>query len=489
MSRSYAYHIGLSWPDYLKVNEISGVGDDVRQLRDEVSSSNRKIIATYEELQREHITATKLISDAVSSGFEQLSFDMQAISSGITELTSVFEWGFSELIAGVGRINDLLSELVQIAKTPAQTWAYEQFEIARDAFRQGLYEEALEYLNRSIEGYGGNTGYKLEYRFHFLLGTIRMGSFQNNSQDIVKLNEAENAFLNAARYARQDYPKEAGRAFLAAGWTAYCQGKMPGAEQYTEQALSFYPDLAEAHFQSAKFHMHVGNPDRALPFLKQAIELDRGYSIKAAADNDFKRYEAKVHALLGILRQEAKEKAEKTLVATQKQAVETEKQRVQEFTLTKYAELAPAKHALNEASGAAQHHTYFGYLDALSFCAQARQNLLKATADFVTGANAEVKQRIAELNNRIYAVNPNPKEVAFKILMTLGIITSLILAYIGSQGSIFGFVIVLLLGWFLSVCIAVTGERIRTRITIATLKGEKDQLERANSEIQRIQAQ
>ena len=136
MSRSYAYHIGLSWPDYLKVNEISGVGDDVRQLRDEVSSSNRQIIATYEELQREHIAAVGSLNDAVSSGFEQLSFDMQAISSGITELTSVFEWGFSELISGVGRINDLLSELVQIAKTPAQTWAYEQFEIARDAFRQ-----------------------------------------------------------------------------------------------------------------------------------------------------------------------------------------------------------------------------------------------------------------------------------------------------------------------------------------------------------------
>ena len=275
MSRSYAYHIGLSWPDYLKVNEISGVGDDVRQLHYEVSSSNRQIIATYEELQREHITAIESLNDAVSSGFEQLSFDMQAISSGITELTSVFEWGFSELIAGVGRMNDLLSELVQIAKTPAQTWAYEQFEIARDAFRQGLYEEALDYLNRSIEGYGSNTGYKIEYRFHFLLGTIRMGSFQNTVQGIVNLIEAENAFLNAARYARQDFPNEAGRAFLSAGWTAYCQGKMPDAKQYTEQALSLYPDLPEAHFQSAKIQMHVGNPDGALPFLKQAIELDR----------------------------------------------------------------------------------------------------------------------------------------------------------------------------------------------------------------------
>ncbi|MCG7851205.1 MAG: hypothetical protein MIO92_01645, partial [Methanosarcinaceae archaeon] len=66
MPRSYAYNLGLSWPDYLKVNEIMGVGDEVRQLRYEVSSSNRQLIATYEELQREHIAATCSFSDAVS---------------------------------------------------------------------------------------------------------------------------------------------------------------------------------------------------------------------------------------------------------------------------------------------------------------------------------------------------------------------------------------------------------------------------------------
>ena len=231
----YVLGSSLSYFDYLQAKSFES------SFKSEISKHTRSIIASNEELRQQHIAAM----ESVSSGIEQLSFDVQ-------ELTATFQWGFSELLTAVGRVNDALTELVKIAKTPAQAWAYEQFEIARDAFRQGLYQEALEYLDRAINGYSGNTGHKLEYRFHYLLGTIRLGSFQNTSKDIVSLTEAENAFLSAARYARHDHPKEAGRALLAAGWAAYCQGKMPEATQHSEQAVLLIPDLAEGHFQLAK---------------------------------------------------------------------------------------------------------------------------------------------------------------------------------------------------------------------------------------------
>jgi tetratricopeptide (TPR) repeat protein len=243
----YVSGSSLSYPDYLQAKSFES------SFKSEIFKQTRSIIASNEELQQQHIAAI----ESVSSGIEQLSFDAQ-------ELTATFQWGFSELLTAVGRVNDALAELVKIAKTPAQTWAYEQFEVARDAFRQGLYQESLEYLERAINGYAGNTGHKLEYRFHYLLGTIRLGSFRNTSKDIVSLAEAENAFLRAARYAQHDHPKEAGRALLAAGWAAYCQGKMPEATQYSEQAISLVHDLAEGYFQVAKIKMHVGDPDSAL---------------------------------------------------------------------------------------------------------------------------------------------------------------------------------------------------------------------------------
>lgn len=169
-----------------------------------------------------------------------------------------------------------------------------------------------------------------------------MGKFQNPCPEVVNLPEAERAFLVAARYGLRDHPREAARAYLAAGWTAYCQGNMQNAKQSTEQAIELDRELAEAHFQLAKIQTHVDDPDRSLLALRRAIELDRGYSIKAAADDDFKRYEARVYLLVDTLRSEAREKARAALAAAQQLAIETERQEVPGFPLTKYVEVAPA---------------------------------------------------------------------------------------------------------------------------------------------------
>lgn len=245
------------------------------------------MIASNGQLQREHITVSRSSNQGMTEGFERLSFDLQRLNEGMPELTAAFEWGFSELLAAMGQVNDALAQLIRITKTPAQTWAYEQFEIAREAFRKRLYPEALEYLNRAINGFAGNTGYNLEYRFHYLLGTIRLGSFKNSSKDVVDLPAAENAFVATARYSREDQPMEAGRAMLAAGWAAYCQGKIEAAKEYTNQALSLSPSLGEAYFQLAKIQMHMGEVATALTPLQKAIEMDRLYSVKAASDGDF----------------------------------------------------------------------------------------------------------------------------------------------------------------------------------------------------------
>ncbi len=388
---NYVFGTSLSYNDYLQAKNFESA------LRGEISSQTRSIVASNEELLREHIA----ISEAVSSGFEQVSYDLQKISQGIADLDSTFRWGFSELLIAVGRVNDTLAELVKTLKTPAQTWACEQFDIARDAYRQELHQEALEYLDRAINGYAGNTGYKLEYRFHYLLGAIRMGKFSNPCPEVVDLAQAERAFLVAAKYGLRDHPKEAARAYLAAGWAAYCQGSMQNARQSTEQAILLDRELAEAHFQLAKIQMHVDDPASALPALRRAIELDRGYSIKAAADGDFKRHEAKVYELIDILRREAKEKAKAALDATRQLTIETEQQEVQGFPLTKYVEIAPAKRALDDASWATKRDTYFGHLDALSLCGQASLALRKAVADYATRAGAEAKQGIYQLDARI----------------------------------------------------------------------------------------
>ena len=227
--------------------------------------------------------------------------DFAADASG---LNASFQWGFGHMIAQMGGMSDSLKELNQIAKIPAQTAAYEQFEIARDAFRQGLFVECLEALDKAINGDHTSPGYKLEWRFHQLQGVIRLG-FYGCDPSLIDPARAEKAFLLAARYARMDAPQEAARALLAAGWSDYVQGRLLEAWNNTKLAFTLDRKLTEALFQLAKITMAAGDPQKALPVLRKAIDRSHGYVLKAAADGDFRAYEKDLNEFLEALRLEA----------------------------------------------------------------------------------------------------------------------------------------------------------------------------------------
>lgn len=369
---NYVFGTSLRYQDYLQAKSFED------SLRGEISSASRSIIATNKELSRDHISVLESMSSAVTGGFDRLSFDMRALSDGVAELNSTFEWGFSEVLTMLGGLNDSLRELIKVAKTPAQTWAYEQFEIARDAFRQELYDDAIQYLNRAIGGHGDHTGYNLEYRFHYLLGTIRVGSFKNHSDQIVDPSQAEQAFLNAARYARHDHPKEAARSYLGAGWAAYCQGNMQDAERHTRDAMASDDSLGEAHFQLAKIQMHNGNPKAALIPLRTAITLDRGYTLKACTDGDFTRYQQKVDSLIETLRQEVMQTAQRSLDQIESDTVQLERSRAEQFSLAEDAPIVAVRKIMDTARHTASAETYYGYLDALHLCDSARSAVRSA---------------------------------------------------------------------------------------------------------------
>jgi tetratricopeptide (TPR) repeat protein len=417
---NYVSGSNFSYLDYLQARSFEN------SLKMEIAQQSKAMIASNEQLRREHITISRSSNQVMTEGFERLSFDLQRLNDGMSELTAAFEWGFSELLAAMGQVNDALAQLLRIGKTPAQTWAYEQFEIAREAFRKQLYPEALEYLNRAINGFGGNTGYKLEYRFHYLLGTIRLGSFKNSSKDIVDLRAAESAFVATARYSREDHPKEAGRAMLAAGWAAYCQGNIETAKKYTNQALSLSPSLGEAYFQLAKIQMHMGEVASALTQLQKAIVLDRLYSVRAASDGDFQSHQREFDALLGRLRDASKQKAAKLLRSVQQELESTQALSVEGFSLTTYANTADAKQVLDEANSAAHSDTYFGYLDCIALCERASIKLREALAEFVRRAKAENQSKIGEVDGRLSSVRSGDLTLGPTFLFFLGTIIGLV---------------------------------------------------------------
>lgn len=310
----YVHGSKMSYEDYLTAKSFakdftsatSRAGDRVAM---EVSRQSREIIASNEALARENIHAIESMSSNIDAGFESLSYGLGEIRNGIHELNSTFHWGFSQMLAGIDRMNDSFSTLIKIAKTPSQSAAYEHFEIARDAFHRCLFAECMESLNKAINGDQASSGYKLEWRFHQLKGTLQIG-FAGCDTSLISPPEAEQTFLATARYAGTEYPEQAAQAFLTAGWAAYCQGKMKESLFHTEQAIFINPKLGEALFQSAKVRMALGDVDTALPILAKAIEIDRFYSLKAAGDGDFQKY---VNKLIDFLEKLREQKYKQTL--------------------------------------------------------------------------------------------------------------------------------------------------------------------------------
>lgn len=319
MATGWNYTYGESWEDYIQRRTItndltSAMRDSSHQMVGAISEQTTSILSGFSSMEGGMHT----LSDQMGSGMRELGGDinrgfgilygqMDQIAGKISDLNVSFQWGFGQMIAQIGGMGDSLKALIQIAKTPAQTAAYEQFEIARDAFRQGLYVECLEALNKAIGGDHTSPGYKLEWRFHQMQGVVRLGFFDCDLEQVDPA-QAEQSFLMAARYARADAPHEAARAFLSAGWSAYVQGKLPDALKHTELAISLDAKLTEAFFQAAKISMAAGKPGEALPVLRKAIDQSPGYILKAAADGDFKHHEGDLNGFFEAMRQESHNK-------------------------------------------------------------------------------------------------------------------------------------------------------------------------------------
>lgn len=272
----------LSYGDFLRAKSFEG------SIRYAIDDQTRRLVASNKELAEKGI---QVLSDDLAEGFsavsERLDDLVTAVDEGLTRVFTTLHWGFAEVLTSLGRMNDSLETLVRLARTPSQTWSYEQFEIARDELRRGLYAEALVSIDRAINGYGSNPGFKSDFRFHFLLGTIKLGSYKNSSVQIVDPADAERAFTLAARYAQSDHPEHAGIALICAGRASYVQKKNQQALDHTETGLTLAPKNGDGWYQFARLLLIGGHLGRAKSALKRAINEHSRLAIHAAADQEF----------------------------------------------------------------------------------------------------------------------------------------------------------------------------------------------------------
>lgn len=398
----------VSYGDYLQGKEFE------RSIRYGIDDQTKQLIASNEQLARENYEALEHINEGINSGFTMLSSDIsrlqESVDSGFKQIATIFEWGFSEMLLSLGRVNDSLDALIKIAKTPAQTWAYEQFEIARDEFRRGLYNESLESVLRAINGFGSNPGYKTEFRFHFLQGTIRLGSFKNSDPQVVDPADAEAAFLRAARYASNDLPAEAARSLLCAGRAAYTQRKVDAALKHSTDAIALDRSLIEAYFQSAQAYCALGRPNDAIEHLVTAIVHDHNYSVKAAGDGDICQYPEMLQKALT----EAKNKL-KITYEQDKDTFEITLKKIKGTVLDGYAvnslcsdQLKDAYNYESDFNAEASKNNIFGYVQAAKLAREVKhviQSIVSsfkmASSNIIDEEQRKLQQAIANIDSEI----------------------------------------------------------------------------------------
>jgi len=303
----------MSYTDYLQRRELDGhlafqITEPIKELitqGDSIAHAQLSQLQQIETAQAETTAAVYVVAQAV----EDLRHETE---QGFRRVGAILEWGFSELIFQQSRTNDLLSDILHALKTPSLTWAYEQFERARDRYRRGHYIEALESLDKALEGHANELGDKTEHRFHHLRGTIKLGSFRNHDSDVVNLSEAEESFVKAAHYAKHDYPADAAKALLCAARAANLEGRFDTAKAHAARGLQYAP-LAGLHYEFSVAAINLNAIEEAGEHLQSAIRLEKSLLLRAIGDSNFREkndfLQRNLEALLDQLRAIAQELA------------------------------------------------------------------------------------------------------------------------------------------------------------------------------------
>jgi hypothetical protein len=262
------------------------INESADRLSGSIEASANKVSNAVTKAGLATVEAIQLASDRNQEALEVLNFSIENVGRSIEVQSSLIGHGFSRTVAELGGINTTLKELLATARTPSQTWALEQYEIAKNAFELKLDSEALESLDRAINGFQNQTGYSLEPRFHFLCGTIKLGGIDRLGTDCVDLPGAEAAFLQAARVAPLELKNLRANCFAMAAQAA-CYLRAPDRTlKHASSAIQEYPHCANAHFISAKVFVSCEDEMNGKNALIAALRSDYTMALRALGDGD-----------------------------------------------------------------------------------------------------------------------------------------------------------------------------------------------------------
>jgi formylglycine-generating enzyme required for sulfatase activity/tetratricopeptide (TPR) repeat protein len=314
----YVFDPEYSYLAFLKDRKYLHTDDSgVQKLTSTLPQSLLEIIADPDSLARHNIDL--LPEQTIEQDGQQvqravIAFLPEESTESFPDMPASFHWSMADRLIRLGYMNEGLGVLTLQNTSKEQTRAFRHFDDARNAFIFKNYPLALKEINSALNGDDNGPGFRSEWRFYMLSGILRLG-FYNCETDLVDLSMARDDFINAALFAKADYPLNSAIAYLAASWTAYCLGDLKQALEHAGKALEINPKLMESHYLLARYQAESNDLDKAFEYLADAIGLHPFYALKAASDPVFLNYHTELEAFLNNVRTASYDKFRKSILS------------------------------------------------------------------------------------------------------------------------------------------------------------------------------
>ena len=298
-----SYSNGLApWERKNAYYSVIQLGKDVKTQTKTLNKQTEALIATQ-------IASTSAIissQERISEGIDNVAYGVERVEEGIYGMKAAFEWGISEVVWQIEQNRRVLQGILMVLMAPLDTQAKELRRRAEDAYTNGWFEDALEDF---LESEKKN---KYDFIVHISIGMIYL--FQKIDKE-----KALEYFDKAIKYAKPKSPYHASYALLYKALIKRDFGLIEEAERCTDEAVGLCPDFAEALYQNALYNALLNKPDKAIPLLRKAIEMDVNYCLKVHNERGFDKIRHHINELNVELRDEQKQKAlDKYSVITKK---------------------------------------------------------------------------------------------------------------------------------------------------------------------------
>ena len=277
-----------SWSPYSPREEITLI----RNKLESVDVRAKSVVASEEAIE----TAIYAMGEKAERYLSDISYGIEA---GLEALAAAFEWGMAEVVYHLELQRKELKKIVEILEAPLETQARELRHRAEFAHRNNWIDEALmDFLEAESKNYA-------DFTIHQSLGNIYL-----RKNDLTKALEY---YEKAAKYARPHSSYYTSYALWHLGQVKYLQGEIGSAYEATKEATRLQPHLVQALYDHARYCALFTKEEESMANLREAIEIDRNYSLKALTDESFANMGEALRALLETFRQEAKRRAQNTL--------------------------------------------------------------------------------------------------------------------------------------------------------------------------------